>query len=223
MLGPGRPVKIVYDVDIIREEIYVRNSFTHEIEGNSILVFQTDPPFTPKDIGKFVIVTYLEKKEKDHPRFGFTGQLREIRKSVKFENGATADLILIEKLSDPFPYNLRRYVRVQIPSYVNIRFYLNGEMIPLIDLSVGGASFVYNKIPGFSEGEVLKARIVTPVRSIDLETKILRIEDRDFGRQKVFHISSEFVNTPAHVKNTLTTILFEVEKALRSYPERSNE
>ncbi|MDW8003094.1 MAG: PilZ domain-containing protein, partial [Deltaproteobacteria bacterium] len=182
MIGPGKPVKIVYDVDLIREEIRVRNSFVHDVTEDGILVSQTDPPFTSKDLGRFVIVTFVEKNQ---PRIGFQGRVKEIRKRVKFEDGAIADLVFIEQLSEPFPYNLRRYVRIQIPSYMNIKFYLNGEVVPLIDLSVGGASFAYQKIPEFSEGDILKARIITSTRSLDLETKIVRIEEKDFERQRV--------------------------------------
>ncbi|MCX7857611.1 MAG: PilZ domain-containing protein [Deltaproteobacteria bacterium] len=215
MIGPGKSVKIVYDLDIVKEEIILRNSFVYDVKGDKIIVSQTDPAFTEDDIGRFVIVTYVEREKKKFLRFGLDAEVVEIRKDVKFENGITKEAVVIRQLNKPSPYNLRRYARIQVPSSINIKFYVNDENVPLLDLSIGGACFSYHKVPLFSEGDKLKSTIITETRSFDLETKIVRLDRLSFPGKDIYRVSSEFFNTPAHVKRALTTILFEIEKVLR--------
>lgn len=215
MVKPGKPLKIIYDVDLIREEISVRDSFVYASQEEKLIVAQTEPRFTEEDLSRNVVITYIDRIDEKPVRLGFEGTILEIFNGFKLENGMTTDAILIKPLGTPCPYNLRRYVRIQVPSSVNVRFYIKDENVSLVDLSVGGACFTYSGALHFSEGDMVRSTLMTNSGSFYFDSKIIRLDKPDPERPSLYWVSSEFVNTPPHIKRALTTIIFEMEKILK--------
>lgn len=210
---PGRKVTLVLDEDLLREEVVVRNSIVYDVDGDSLFIAQTEPRLTKKDLGREIILTYVEKIGERKGRFAIKTKVEGFIEGYPLSDGRQVEAISLRVKGRPFEYNLRRFHRVQVTSRCNLRFYIGEEEFPLVDLSVGGCSFLSKRIPSFFEGERVNVSLSREDEKMELEGNVLRIVPRDSShRGVIYQISLEFSGLPPDLRRSLTRLIYELEK-----------
>lgn len=210
---PGRHVTLVLDTDLVREEIVVRNSIIYDVIGDKVIVSQTEPQIPLRDLGRIILLTYVEKVGEKKRRLAVKTRIEEFIRDYVLSKENKVGAILLRVLSEPFESNLRRFFRVLVPSRSNIRLLVGEEEFSLLDISVGGCSILTKKVSGLPEGKKIKISLFRDHERVDLKANILRLVP--LGSQEkglTYQVCLEFVEVSPELKRYLTSLVHELEK-----------
>ncbi|MGA2110028.1 MAG: hypothetical protein ABSH25_20565 [Syntrophorhabdales bacterium] len=215
-IRPGAIVLlVVVDIDLRTERIDVRDSTVFDVDGERLVLAQTQPAIKDSTLRKEITVTYLEE-EKDGPvRYGFpavvTGFTGYDDLMLRRKVGAVA----VRKRGDPIPYDLRRYYRVVPTSSSDLTMSIHAKRVNVIDISLGGVRFTYD-----ADGLELCANSVVEV-GLDIGGVIRRIDatilrtwkGKDKGLQKdLSFAAADFVNLTRIFDQELSLKIREIER-----------
>lgn len=210
---PGRHVTLVLDTDLLKEEIVVRNSIIYDVIGDKVIVSQTEPQIPLRDLGRIILLTYVEKVGEKKRRLAVKSRIEEFIRDYVLSKENKVGAILLRALGEPFEYNLRRFFRVLVPSRSNIRLLVGEEEFSLLDISVGGCSILTKKVSGLPEGKKIKISLFRDHERVDLKANILRFVP--LGSQEkglTYQVCLEFVEVSPQLKRYLTSLVHELEK-----------
>lgn len=166
----------------------IRKSQIHELLPNDVIsIEQTQPPIENVHLNHIVLLTYRSAAEKPG-RFGFEARIQEI----------TADnRIILHKLNDPAPCDLRIWPRICFDSLPDIRAYCKEKEIHVIDISCYGTHIILHKDDCEEPeiGAVIKMKFVLKNDELIIEGKILR-KWKDSSRR--VHVAIEFQGKHKH-------------------------
>jgi hypothetical protein len=111
-IKPGLPVKIVLDVDHIREKSDVRNSIIFDINENMLIMAQTEPLILKSSINKTVLLTYLARENRNVVRYGFDADIFDLIMDYELSVDNKTKAIILIKKTDPVQHNLRFFFRI---------------------------------------------------------------------------------------------------------------
>ena len=216
-IRPGQSIKIVFNIDHIRETTDVRNSFVYDVVEDRLIIAQTYPPILKSKIGRAVIVTYLATGTTNPARFGLDATILELRSDYALSTGNTTRAAALLRKSDPVEYNLRFFYRVEPPSNVGLDMYVYRKRVNIIDISIGGVKISHDKALRFEPKKIMPVSL-----SIDGEPfEVNAIVSRTWQPQELRMIKSlefaalEFADTSRHFKDILGKKIFEIQRELR--------
>jgi hypothetical protein len=114
----------------------VRKSRIHELLTDDLIaVEQTQPFLEAKYVNHTILLTYREA-DNGNKRFGFEVKIREVDSNNK---------IVLQKLSNPAPCDLRIWPRIRLDLLPNVRAFCHDKEIQIIDISGGGAHMILHR------------------------------------------------------------------------------
>jgi hypothetical protein len=181
-IEPGKEILLRLD------ENNIYKSQLHELLSNDLIsIEQSQPPIKNAQLNHIVLFTYLSVAEKPG-RFGFEARIQEI----------TADnRIILHKLNDPAPCDLRIWPRIYLDSLPDVCAYYKEKEIQIIDISCYGTHIILHKDDREEPeiGAVIKMKLVLKNNELVIEGKILRKWKDSFRR---VHVAVEFQGNNEH-------------------------
>jgi hypothetical protein len=213
----GQSVKIVLDIDHIRETTDVRNSTVFDVTEKKLIIAQTRPPISKNEVGKAAIVTYLAKKEEKSPRYGFNATVLEVIDKFELSAGNFARAIALSRKSSPTEYNLRSFFRLGPPSYAGLEMHVRRKPVIVLDISLGGVKISHNRSLEFEEGKTVTISLSIDGQVFELKAVVLRtwapIETRLV--KTLEFVALGFMDTTMQFKNILGRKIVEIQRELR--------
>ena len=216
-LRPGLNINIVISVDHMRETIDVDNSVIHEIRDDMLIVAQTDPPISRTRLGQEILVTYLERLAGRMRRLGFSAIIAGFIKDYELSASVKGQAVALRVAGDAEEYNLRMFFRLEPPGGCGLQISIQGRPVNLIDVSIGGARFSYEKSVGLSVGDDVALTVLVDRRAYAVGARVLRVWDpeSDRIRKTIGMASVQFIDMEAQVKNILARKVRDIERELR--------
>ncbi len=214
---PGLNINIVINVDHMRETIDVGNSIIHEIEDDVLIVAQTDPPISRTRIGQEMLVTYLEKEAGKVRRLGFPAIVTGFVKDYELSGSVKVQALALKMAGDAEEYNLRMFFRLEPPGNCGLHIGIHGKPVNLIDISIGGTKFSYEKSLSLNPGDEIAVTLFIDTTAYSVKGRVLRVWEPENERiRKTIAIASvQFTEIEAQIKNVLARKIRDVEREMR--------
>lgn len=157
----GAEIFLRFDVNDIRSSRIYRIE-----EGDLFTIEQTSPPIETIHLNRIVLLTYKNSGEQNG-RLGFETRIQKIVNVVE---------IILHKLNDPAPCDLRVWPRIRLDLLPSVRAYCHEKEIQVIDISGDGAHVILHEDDCASPepGAVVNMRFVFEKGEVEIEGKTLR-------------------------------------------------
>jgi hypothetical protein len=211
---PGINTRIVTEIDLAREIIHVKNSIVYEITGPTVILAQTDPPVLKSMLEKEVVVTYLTHEKQGPVRYGFPAKVLRFIEDYKLTSSQKVKAIELRMKAEPSPYSIRMFYRVEPTSKSNLSMSVYHKDVNVLDISLGGAKFSYDKHPVFEVGRIVQLHISIDGKAHTVEGRIQRVWEGDNERfkQELGFASVEFLNMGRTMEHALSRKIREIER-----------
>ena len=103
VVRPGLNIKVVTDIDPVKETSRVRSSTVYEVDGDRLIIAQTAPPIADRD--DEIVVTYLNDKEEDG-RLGFPARITD-SVTLTLAGGQQVEALVAIRKGEPYPFTMR--------------------------------------------------------------------------------------------------------------------
>ncbi len=215
-IRPGLSVRIVTDIDVMKERILVKGSTVYDMQEPAIILAQTDPPILKSMLHKEVIVTYLIKEKDNAVRHGFTAELVEFI-DYSLSSGQQVKALVARRTGPEKPYSVRMSYRVGPTGRSNITMSVFANRVNIIDISLGGAKFTYSKPLVLKSDEIVSIGLEIGGKVYTLEAHILRTwqGDHEGARRDLWFASAEFVNISKTTEQALLRKIHDIEREAR--------
>jgi len=212
-LKPGLSVRIVTELDATKERIRVKSSTIYDVEGQTAILAQTDPPVLRSMLSRNIVVTYLFRKNEVMVRHGFPARILEFM-DYSLSSGRTVKALKVEKTGEAGPYSIRMSYRVAPTTHSKLSVTICGTPVNVIDISLGGARFSYDKSLRLQEDEVLGVRVEMDGSAYELQGRLLRTwNGMSEGLSHDLRFASmEFVKMDKSIERALSQKLQDIER-----------
>jgi len=217
LIRPGLTIKVVIDIDNLREMTDVRSSTIYNISGKQIIIAQTDPPILKSRLNQPVIITYLTREGGEPVRYGFHANITDFIKDYELMSSQKVNAVKVVQKNLPTVHNLRLFYRLEPPSNSGIEMYIYSNQANILDISLGGAKISHNRANRFDIGKPIKAIIVIDGREFQVDAMVLRTWAPEDPRMisSLEFIALEFLSPGAEFKNILGRKIVDIQRELR--------
>jgi hypothetical protein len=215
-IRPGLNVRIVTDIDVTKERVFVKGSTVYDVQEPVIILAQTDPPILKSMLHKKAIVTYLIKKKDKAVRYGFAAELVEFI-DYSLNSGQQVKALLARRTGPEKPYSIRMSYRVGTTGRSKISMSVFRNRVNIIDISLGGAKFTYGSPLVLESDDTAPIGLEIGGKVYALEAHILRTWHGDYegARRDLWFASAEFVNMSKMVERVLSSKIHDIERESR--------
>ena len=212
----GTPLDIVFENEINKPNAHYLKAVVYDCHNDRIIISQTSPALNKHFLNRKVLVTFLLRIENRILRFGFAGLLSDLISDYAMSSEKTTEALLIKKLHPPEPTDFRLYFRVTPPSGTDLSLYLEEKKVSLLDISLGGAKFMYPKSHIFQPGETVKFKllIAETVFNVDAVVRNVRVPFSSKTPGSVQHVSVEFDHNDKGMESSLGRAIMDIERSL---------
>lgn len=216
-IRPGLNINIVININHMRETIDVGSSIIHEIENDTLIVAQTDPPISRTRLGREIFVTFLERGAGKPRRMGFPAIVAGFIKDYELSSSLKVPALALRPAGELEEYNLRMFFRLEPPGNCGLQISIHGRPVNLIDISIGGARFSYEKAHALNPGDTIPLTIIIDNSAHSADGRVLRVwePENDRIRKTIAMASVQFVGMDALFKNILARKIRDVEREMR--------
>lgn len=176
-------VDIIMELDWSIDEMDVRSSIIHEIDGKGrLLLGQTSPPVLYSQVGKVVELTFLNyypgKRGGRWLRVGYSTPVLEIIEDYQLGEDFKENVMVFDPPKKLSASSARIAQRVEpTPDMdLSLRLWPDGQQLTLLDVSPGGLRFSHPEWMEFAPGTRMDVAVCTTSATIPLKGKILRNE-----------------------------------------------
>jgi len=215
---PGSNVDIVVQIDFSSEKVDVRRSLIYDIlEEERIILSQTNPPLTSRNIGNKVAVTYLVKETDYLTRYGFYGKIVELIKDYKLSSSEPVVAIVVERETDPVKFNIRMHFRVKPGKDNGLIFSIEGNNVNIIDISIGGARITCPRNFNIDPRTIVRGVLSIDGKSFDIEARVLRVWEIPTLQQidGLKFSAMQFLNLNRNAEDELAKKVGQIERKQR--------
>ncbi len=154
------------EICLLLEGKDIRKSRLIQLLSNDYFAIeQTQQPIENGYLNHIVLLTY-QKNAANSGRLGFEARIKAITSDSR---------IILRKLNDPAPCDLRMWPRIRLDLLPNVRVYCQEKESQVIDIScIGTHIILYEGDEEYEIGAVVKVRFIFENDEIDIEGKILR-------------------------------------------------
>ncbi len=213
-LRPELSVKLVVEADNRRERINARNSVIYNVNGETLILAQPEPSIKSSMLNKEIIVTYLVMENDRHLRYGFSALVTELIDWYELASGQRVRAIAVRKCSDPKPYDIRMCYRVGPSSKSGLDASIYDEKINVIDISLGGIKFSYDRSLPLEPNKVVEVHLAIAAAVYGIEARIIRtwkVEHERFKTELRF-AAAEFLNVSGKIEQELSRKILDIER-----------
>jgi hypothetical protein len=159
-------IELGEEICLLLEGKEIRKSRLNQLLANDYFTIeQTQQPIEKSYLNHTVLLTYLKTTAKPG-RLGFEARIQAITSDSR---------IILHKLSDPAPCDLRMWPRIRHDLLPNIRAYCQEKESQVVDISsIGTHIILYEGDEEHEIGAVVKMKLIFENGEIDIEGKILR-------------------------------------------------
>jgi hypothetical protein len=217
-IKPGLSIKIVLNVDHVKETTDVRSSLIYDVIEKKLIIAQTQPPILKSKTNKSVIVTYLAKEKANPVRYGFDATILELYDDYELSTGNATQAAILLRKSDPAEYNLRFFFRVEPPSDSGLGLLVYRKPVNIIDIPIGGAKISHDRTLKFESGKIMTISLSIDDDSFELNAFVIRTWEPQETRmaKNLEFVALEFIETSMHFKNILGRKILDIQRGLRS-------
>jgi len=140
-IRPDLNVRIVVEEDHRGHRINARNSVIYSVDGETLILGQTEPSIESSMLDKEVVVTYLEKVDDKQVRYGFSALVTELVDRYELGPKRHVPAVMARKCAEEKPYDMRMCYRVGPSSKSGLEAAIYDEKVNVIDISLGGVKF----------------------------------------------------------------------------------
>lgn len=212
-IQPGLNVRIVTDVDLARERIFVKASAVYDVNGRTAILAQTDPPILKSMLNKDITITYLKRKSDAMERHGFLAKIVEFI-DYSLDSGKMVKALEVEEIGEAQPYNIRMFYRVTPTDRDGLAMEIDGTPINVLAFSLGGVKLSCDRSVRLKTDSVVNASIETGGRTYSVKARVIRTwdgESEGFG-QNLRLASIEFVNMDRTIEQALSQKIQDIER-----------
>ncbi|MCX5813000.1 MAG: PilZ domain-containing protein [Proteobacteria bacterium] len=218
IIRPGLRLKIVVDINHIKETNDVRNSIIFDVIEKKLLIAQTEPPILKSRINKAIILTYLTKENKEDVRYGFEASIVDLVNNYELSADNITQAVILLSKTNPVQYNLRFFFRAEPPSNSGLDLSIYRKPVNILDISIGGAKISHHRELKLEPGRILDIKLSIDGAVFDLNAVVVRTWDPKEGKmvKSLEFVALEFINTSMQLKNILGKKIISIQRELRS-------
>jgi hypothetical protein len=215
-IRPGLTVDIVVATDYSKEVTDVRRAVIYEVEGNNFILSQTRPPLSRFYLNRGVVLSYLVAGDPGPVRVGVFCQLTNIIPYTLASSEKVHAVVMALK-SGAELQNLRMHLRMKTRSNQNMSISIEGQLMKLIDISVGGAMLSHQGFLRAKPLENVKIDMVIDGEPFQAEAKVVRIWTPYMDRQQrdLEYITIQFLGLNRRLNYLLGGKIFNMERDSR--------
>jgi hypothetical protein len=213
-IRPGLDVKVIVETDQRIEKIYQRNSQIYDIDGDSVILAQTEPSIKSSLLSQEIVVTYLMKEKHTYLRYGVSAVIAEFIDRYQLISKQHVRAIMVHKRSDPKPYNTRMWYRVQPTSKSGLDASICGKKVNVIDISLGGIRFSHDKTLQLERNNVIEVCFGMAGGVYTIEARIIRTWETEIERFRrgLGFAAAEFLNVSLRTEQELSRKICDIER-----------
>ena len=165
-------------------------------------------------LNKEIVVTYLVKENDKHLRYGFSAVIVEFIDRYQLMSKQHVCAIVVRKRSDPKPYNIRMWYRAQPSSKSGLDVSIYNKKVNVIDISLGGIRFSYDKSLQLEANKVIEVRLGMAGAVYTIEARIIRTWETEIERFKgeLWFAAAEFLNLSPRIEQELSRKIRDIER-----------
>lgn len=209
-IGPGTPLMIILGTDLKERKVHAVGSMLHEVEGRTMVIGQTEPRLPASMLDREVTITFLSTERNRTSRYGFRALIREYVERSPALSAPPIDAIIAERRTEPRIHNMRMSYRVQPTEDSRLSMTMDGQVVNVIDISVGGARLRHSASSIRPTGSRVKLNLDIDGKVYPLDARIVSSSvDAVPGTDHGF-ASAQFLNLDAGIKSVLSKKIREV-------------
>jgi len=213
-IRPGLKVKIVLETDHRTERADPRNSEIYDVDGDSVILAQAEPAIKSSMLNREIVVTYLAKEKHGHARYGFSAVITVFVDRYQLLSKQHVQALVVRKCSDPKPYNLRMWYRVQPTARSGLHVSVRGERVNVLDISEGGMRFSYDKSLELERNNVVEVCLGMAGAVHTIEARVIRTwetgSERFEGKPRI--AAAEFLDVSARTEQAISRKIRDIER-----------
>ncbi|HME44234.1 MAG TPA: PilZ domain-containing protein [Syntrophorhabdales bacterium] len=213
-LAPELNVKLVVETDKKRERINARNSVIYAVNGETLILAQTEPSITSSLLNKEIAVTYLLTKSGRHLRYGFSALVTQLIDQYELMPDQYVRAIAVCKCSESKPYEIRMCYRVGPSSKSGLDASILGRKVNIVDISLGGIKFSYGEGLRLETDKVIEVRLEIAGEIYPVQAKIVRTwrTEQERFRTELRFAGAEFLNVNGKMEHELSRKILDIER-----------
>jgi hypothetical protein len=215
-IKPGLGVEFIYYSDYIRDNIHVMRAVLYDVMNKKLILSQSLPNVMKSSLKQDILVTYLEKKDQGHARYGFSAIITELIDHYKTVLGNHVPAIVIEQKSFPKPIDIRLYYHLKVPFVSDLAIFVDGEAAILMDISIGGAKIGIVTSDSLKQHNRIRLTVRVVDRSFVLDAEVTRVwtHASTTGNEDLQIVSIRFLNAGRKFDHFLGKKIFTIEREL---------
>jgi hypothetical protein len=213
-ITPGLNVKIVVEAGRRSQRMNARSSMVYHVNGDALILAQTEPSIRTSMLNKEIVVTYLVDEQDRHSRYGFSAVVTEIIDHYELMPQWDVPTFAVRRCSDPTPYDIRMCYRVGPSSKSGLEVYIHDKKINVIDISLGGMKVSFDEGLQLEANQVIDVRLSLAGAVRTLQARIVRIwetENERFKKALSFG-AAEFLNVSGTIEQELSRKILDIQR-----------
>jgi PilZ domain len=213
-LKPDLSVKVVVAVDSRSGQVTARNSVIYQVNGENLIIAQTEPSIKSSILNKQITVTYLVTENDRLLRFGFPALVTEFIDWYEPVTDRYVKAIVVRKRNEPKPHDIRMCYRVGPSSRSGLDAFICDKKVSVIDISVGGIRFSYELDLPLEPHLVVDVRLRIGKSDYTIKARTIRTweaENSCFGKELNF-AAAEFLDVSARTEQELSRKILDIER-----------
>jgi hypothetical protein len=217
-LKAGTSLDIVFENEIMKSNAHYLKAVVYDFENDLITISQTTPALNRNFLDRRILVTFLANIERRLLRFGFPARLIDLIATYQIASGNDVEALQIKKYADPAPVDFRMYFRVRLPSQSDLSLFYKEEKVNLMDISIGGAKFIYPKKYIFRPADVVKCTLIigSTIFNVNAKVRTVRIPSEAAANKNLQYVSVEFNHDNKQMDALLGKAILDIERGLLS-------
>lgn len=215
-LKPGTPLTIVFENEINQPNAHYLKATVYDCDDALVTTSQTSPALQSIFLNRKVLVTYLVRTATRTLRFGFAGLLFGLVDDYLMSSGNETQALLIKRLHRAETMDFRLYFRISPPAGSDLSLFWEEKKVSLMDISLGGAKFIYQLNHPFLPGQAVKFKLLIGDKIFDVDGIIRRVHrpHRNRPGQRLQQVSVEFRHWDKKMERSLGEAILEIERSL---------
>ena len=217
-LKAGNSVDIIFENEIAKSNAHYLKAVVYDYENDLITISQTSPALNRNFLDRRILVTFLVNIERRLLRFGFPARLIDLIATYQIASGNSVEALQIKKYADPAPVDFRMYFRVRMPSQSDLSLFYKEEKVNLMDISIGGAKFIYSKKYTFRPADMIKCTLIigATIFNVDAKVRSVRAPSEEGANKNLQHVAVEFNHDNKQMEALLSKAILDIERDLLS-------
>ena len=213
-LAPELNVRLVVETDQKRERINARNSVIYAVDGETLILSQTEPSITSSLLNKEIMVTYLLQKNDKYSRYSFSALVTELIDQYELKPDQHVRAIAVCKRSEAKPYEMRMCYRAGPSSKSGLDASILGTKVNVVDISLGGIKFSYGEVLRLETDKVIEVRLGIAGEIYPVQARVVRIwrTERERFKSELRFAGAEFLNVSGKTEQELSRKIRDIER-----------